>query len=88
MGYVREHMAVGILGAAGCGLAVGIASRLIPRSPATQDPGSQMRTGLHLLGAASLLLLTRGGRAAASKIAEGLKRTEKLRPAIAAVMRR
>jgi len=74
MEYVREHMAVGMLGAVGCGLAVGLASRLVPHPSESQDPGTQLRTGLHMLGAASLLLLTRGGREAANRIGGGLRR--------------
>jgi membrane protein len=80
--YVREHMAVGILGAAGCGLAVGLASRLIPHETESKDPTTQIRTGLHMLGAASLLLLTRGGREGAGKIGAALKRVAKQYPMI------
>ncbi len=74
MEYVREHMAVGMLGAVGCGLAVGLVSRFVPHSSESKDPGTQIRTGLHMLGAASLLLLTRGGREAANRIGGGLRR--------------
>jgi membrane protein len=88
MDYVREHMAVGILSAAGAGLAVGIASRFIPSSPTAQDPGSQFRNGLHLAGAASLLLLTRTGRAAASRLGQALKQTQNHVPAFAAALKR
>jgi len=74
MEYVREHMAVGMVGAVGCGLAVGLASRFVQNSSESQDPGTQIRTSLRMLGAASLLLLTRGGREAANRIGGGLRR--------------
>ena len=72
LSYAREHMATGLLGALGCGLAVGLASRALPHAADPQDPRSQMRTGLRMLGAASLLLLTRAGRTAANRVADGI----------------
>ncbi len=85
--YVREHMAAGMLGAMGCGLAVGLVSRALPRPGETQDPRAQIRTGLHLLGAASLLLLTRGGREAVERIAGGAKKLSKRYPEISGFLR-
>ena len=78
--YARAHMATGLLGALGCGLAVGLVSRALPHPRGPQDPRSQMRTGLRMLGAASLLLLTRAGRTAASRVASGISRSRSYLP--------
>ena len=75
MGYAREHMAAGLLGALGCGLAIGLASRALPRPGESQDPKMQARKGLHMLGAAGLLLLTRAGRGMTGRLAEGFSRS-------------
>jgi membrane protein len=73
LAYAREHMAAGLLGAMGCGLAVGLVSRAVP-PPGSQDPKTQIRMSLHVLGAASLLLLTRAGRAAAGRLGKRLQK--------------
>jgi membrane protein len=59
--YIREHMMVGILGAAGFGAALGLVSRAAPHERNT-DPSEQIRASTRVLGFATLLLLTRFGR--------------------------
>jgi membrane protein len=64
----REHMAAGMLGALGFGLAAGWASRLAERERI--DPKDQMRVSANMLSAAALLLLTRSGRRMAGRAAD------------------
>lgn len=65
--YVREHMAAGLIASVGVGMAVGIVSRAVEQIP-EQKPQEKVRTAMQLLGSAGMVLLSRYGRQALSRV--------------------